>query len=297
MLPVLCIALTSLVGVLPSGNQLTPERLLSPAEFVLNVSGAGAWSNTTLPPSGGPISEAYSESHLGLNMRAGVARFLSIELNVPLLTHYDLQNGRLGTMRVGDPTLGALLGHRFRSAAPHGGAIDLAALGELQTPSDGNISLRVRDLGDSPLQNNLNRGAVITTGGVTARIGAMFSGSIRLAFARVAASARGYYRIRSNGASDAIGFDVRLKTLWAEHIILGGMVSGSFAMNGSNRAFISASREGDGASFADAGLLIGLRTTEWLDLYAAFLAPIHSASAGTYVQAHLGLEFRYQAPL
>ncbi len=266
-------------------GQFVPEHLLAPAEVELAVQGGVAQSSSTLPPVGKAQAEDYREIDAGVAARVGITTFLTATLSVPLIENDTYRSGLLSNTRFGDPTLGVLIGGKL-------GPLEVAPFGEIMFPSSGAITLYTSD---TPL-GLPDRGVVVATGGIAANLGVVLAFRPHFAGGTVETSARGYFRVRSAGASDGGGFDARVRLIFHDRWIVGALLEGQWAFGGDDIPFISPSRIGDGASWFDVGLLLGVRVLPWLDVHAVGEAPLWAQDSGLFAQFALQLWFHFARP-
>src|SRR5262249_50851958 len=160
----------------------------------------------------------YREISFGAQARVGILSFLTATLDLPLVQNSNLRNGLLATTRFGDPTLGVFMGGPL-------GPLQLAPFGELTFPTSGAVTLYTSD---TP-RGLPDRGVVGATGGVAANLGLLLAYRPEWQGLALETSARGYFRVRSNGASNGAGFDARGRLVLRQRLIVGALVAGLFA--------------------------------------------------------------------
>lgn len=271
----------------PDATLLRPERVLAPAEVVLDLGFGNSYSGSTRAPTGGPsLADPFATHGLRLRGTVGVLRYLGATLVLPLVEHSNWSATGLGVTRFGDPQVGLIAGGKL---GEHGAAQHwtLAVTGDIGfATSNKNVLYPVS--GD--LQRSA-RGATITTGAASLTPGGYIGYARELPRLSFIASARGFYRARFGDASHGAGFDLRLQLVTFEHLLLGLRVDGLFALYGGDRALISPSRLSDGASYIDVTLSAGTRIKQGIDVSVAVSAPVYSASTGQPLGVHLLASF------
>jgi hypothetical protein len=273
---------------MPDATLLRPERLLDQGELTLDAGAAGLFSQTTKTPTGALLAEHYDEVTLRLRGGVGITRFLRAEVVLPLLDVQQSTSDDLASVRFGEPTVGLAAGGRIRTAAE--GELHLGPLAELTFPVSHAVVLRPRSMTLLPS----DRGIVVSTGGISAVLGALIAWrwqSAADAGLELSVSGRGFYRVRSANASDGAGFDLRLQALLFGRCIVGAGTSMLYAFGGLEQATISPSRASDSASWLDASVLLGYRLGRGLDAVVAFSAPVWVGAAAYGLSAQVLLSW------